>query len=315
MKRKILVFGLLAGAAAALGAQQANPADPYSGTSNPPSDTEITTTAAPLAKPSAGKLAVRPSRSAAVAPAATPTSVDPAVNFPDPSAEEDIVHPARATVRTSQPELTQRSADTAPENDPDGDIVHPRGLRPDELAEGTTIRVRLLARLSSASSEKGEVFSTRVASDVLRGGVVLIPAGSEIDGEVVQVSSGHMAGHGALHLRPETVQLVDGRRFQLHAQTSSTPGAKTHVGSEGVIVPNSRIKRDTIEYGGAVGAGAATGAVVAGPAGALTGSLIGAGVVTAHLLVSHPQATLEPGTVLVFTLTEPLDMAPLVASR
>jgi hypothetical protein len=43
--------------------------------------------------------------------------------------------------------------------------------------------------------------------------------------------------------------------------------------------------------------------------GAVTGGLIGAGVVTAHLLISHPQATLESGTVLVFTLSEPLQMA------
>jgi hypothetical protein len=47
-----------------------------------------------------------------------------------------------------------------------------------------------------------------------------------------------------------------------------------------------------------------------GPVGALTGGLIGAGVVTTHLLVSHPQATLEPGTMLLFTLTEPLQMTP-----
>jgi hypothetical protein len=40
--------------------------------------------------------------------------------------------------------------------------------------------------------------------------------------------------------------------------------------------------------------------------GALTGSLVGAGLVTVHLLADHPQATLESGTALQFTLTEPL---------
>jgi hypothetical protein len=55
-----------------------------------------------------------------------------------------------------------------------------------------------------------------------------------------------------------------------------------------------------------VGGGAITGAVIGGPVGALTGSLIGAGAVTAHLLISHPQATLEPGTVLIFSLSQPL---------
>ena len=46
----------------------------------------------------------------------------------------------------------------------------------------------------------------------------------------------------------------------------------------------------------------------------LAAILIGAGVVSAHLLVSHPQATLDPGTALLLTLTEPLQMAPLNAA-
>ena len=45
-----------------------------------------------------------------------------------------------------------------------------------------------------------------------------------------------------------------------------------------------------------------------GPVGALTGSLIGAGVVTVHLLVSHPQAVLEPGTTLLFTTSERMNL-------
>ena len=47
-----------------------------------------------------------------------------------------------------------------------------------------------------------------------------------------------------------------------------------------------------------------------GPEGALTGSLIGAGVVTTHLMVEHPQTTLEPGSILLFSLTEPMNLTP-----
>jgi hypothetical protein len=46
----------------------------------------------------------------------------------------------------------------------------------------------------------------------------------------------------------------------------------------------------------------------------LTGGLIGAGAVTVHLLVSPPQATLESGTTLLFTLTEPLYLSRAVES-
>ena len=64
-----------------------------------------------------------------------------------------------------------------------------------------------------------------------------------------------------MRLQPEVVILPDGTRYRLRAELTGTPGSRTHVGSEGAILPNSRIKRDSIEYGGAVGAGAVTGRV------------------------------------------------------
>ncbi|HUA98594.1 MAG TPA: hypothetical protein VMA34_09735 [Terracidiphilus sp.] len=194
--------------------------------------------------------------------------------------------------------------------DPDGDIVHPQPMPPGEVADGTVIRVRLLDYLSTATSQSGDRFRGQVATDVLQDGSVLIPAGSEIEGRVVEASSGHFAGRGSMDLRPETVTLPDGKRYQMFAMLSGTPGSRAQVGAEGTVTPGSRLGRDGIEYGGAVGAGAVTGAILGGPAGALAGTLIGAGVITAHLTISHPQATLEPGTVLMFTLTRPLDLVP-----
>jgi hypothetical protein len=177
------------------------------------------------------------------------------------------------------------------------------------LGEGSTIRVRLLDELSTRDSQKGDPFRSRVSSDVTEGGQVLIPAGAEIDGTVVEASSGARLGsHGTMRLRPETVILANGSRYRLQAYVAGAPGARARLDREGTIGAESRIKRDGIEYGGAVGAGAITGAVLGGPAGALAGTIIGAGAVTAHLLVSHPQATLEPGTVLLFTLTHPLNL-------
>lgn len=309
MNRPVLVCALLIAAAAALGAQEASQSSPYQGTANPPADDEILTSSPSEAKPPAGKPYEQPAAPRPAQAEPQPSSVDPAVNFPSPDSDDGIVQVARPAHVAAQPALTAR----ATPYDPDGDIVHPHALRPGELAEGTSIRVRLLNRLSSAGSEKGETFRTKVASDVLQGGQVLIPAGAEIDGSVVEVSGGHFGGHGTMRLRPDTVILPGGVRYRLHAYLTSTPGAKTRVGGEGAIDPGSRAKRDTVEYGGAVGAGATTGAILGGPVGALTGGLIGAGVVTAHLLISHPQATLETGTVIVFTLSEPLSMVP--ASR
>lgn len=334
MNRTLLACVLIALSTAALAAQQSSQESPYQGTSNPPANDAIVTDAVPPAKPPAGKpMVATPAAPAPAAPvpyeaqsepssvpaqaapeadqaqtAPQPTSADPNANYPVAGTDADTVAVAPSTYAptSAQPALEARSGFA----DPDGDIVHPRPLQPGELGEGTTIRVRLLDRLSTGLTEKGEPFHSQVASDVLQGGQVLIPAGTEVDGTVVAVSSGHAGAAGSMRLRPEMVILADGTQYRLFAQITGTPGSNTHVVGEGTIKPDSRWKRDSIEYGGAVGAGAVTGAVMGGPVGALTGGLIGAGVVTTHLLVSHPQATLEPGTTLLFTLTEPLQVTP-----
>jgi len=297
----MFVCTLLVSAAVAVGAQEASQSSAYQGTSNPPSDDQITTSVAPTPapKPQAGQIVY----SQPVEPVQTqvqrrPTSVDPSINYPDP--DSGVVN------GNSEQTLPNR----AYANDPDGDIVHLHARRPGEIVEGTSIRVHLLDRLSTTDSEKGEAFRTRVASDVLQDGQVLIPAGAEIDGRVTQVSSGHLGGHGTMHLNPDVVILPDGTRYRLHAEISGTPGSRTRVGGEGAINPGSRVRRNEIEYGGAVGTGVVTGAIVGGPVGAVTGGLIGAGAITVHLLVNHPQATLEEGAPLLFTLTEPLDLIP-----
>src|ERR1039458_2917143 len=117
---------------------------------------------------------------------------------------------------------------------------------------------------STSSSEKGEAFRTRVASDVLRGDEVVIPAGAEIDGRIVDVSKGHAGGYGTMRLRPETVILPSGVRYKLFAEVTGTPGSNTKVGGEGTIRAGSRAKRDGIEYGAVVGGGGVTGAFLGG---------------------------------------------------
>jgi len=308
MNRPLLACAFLALASAALCAQQSNPASqsgPYSGTSSPPPDDTIQTSEPqqPQPKPSAGKpMNAQPGTPGqTAAPAANPPA------YTDPNAGTDAGVVQVAPPAASQPSLSSRSYAYAA--DPDGDIVHPEPLPPGVLGEGSIIRVRLLDQLSTRDSQNGDTFRSSVASDVMEGGQVLIPAGAEVDGTVVYASSGsHLGSRGAMRLRPETVVMSDGSRYRLQAYVAGAPGSRAKVDREGNIGAEARIKRGAIEYGGAVGAGAITGAALGGPAGALAGTLIGAGAVTVHLLVSHPQATLEQGSVLLFTLTQPLNL-------
>jgi hypothetical protein len=304
MNRPLLACALFAFASAALCAQQPSTSSPYSGTSAPPPDDTIETSAPqqpqPPPKPRAGK----PLNAQPAAPEGQPASGNPSANYSDPNTGTDA-----GMVQGTQPPAARPSLSTRGyAADPDGDIVHPDPLPPGVLGEGATIRVHLIDGLSTIDSAQGDAFRSRVASDVLEGGQILIPAGAEIDGHVVAVSSGHVGSHGSMRLRPETVILANGSRFRLEAYVAGAPGAHARLDREGTIGAESRIKRDGIEYGGAVGAGAITGAILGGPAGALAGTIIGAGAVTVHLMVSHPQATLEPGSTLLFTLTQPLNL-------
>jgi hypothetical protein len=313
MNRPLLVFAFFAAATAALAAQEASQSSPYSGVSNPPpDDTILTDTQEAPAKPPASHPLTQPTAApvqqnyaAPVSQAAPTPTANPAMTGTD----DGIVQAAQQPPSSSMPVLSNR----AEPYDPDGDIVRPAPLGEGELAEGTTIRVRLLTGLSSTLTQQGETFRSRVASDVLQDGQVVIPTGAEISGRVVEVSKGSMGGHGSLMLRPETMTLPTGETYRLRAIVADAPGTHTKINHEGEIGPDSRLKRNSIEYGGAVGVGVVAGASLGGPAGALAGGLVGAGLVTVHLLMSHPQAHLEEGDVLMLTLTERMHIAPAAA--
>jgi len=311
MNRPILVFAFVAVATASLLAQEASQTTPYQGTSNPPPDDTIITDSGdqPPAKPPAGHPLIAP----AAVPANPSSSMQPAQSNATGNGQMGIVSDnGRSQSASGAPPADLTTGPVL--NDPDADIVHPAPLGPGEIREGTMIRVRLLNDLSSSFTEPGQTFRSRVASDVLSGGNVVIPTGAEISGKVVESSTGRFGGHGTLMLRPETVTLPNGESFRLHAMVASAPGTHTRVGSEGAIAPDSRKLRAGIEYGGAVGVGAVAGAYLGGPVGALAGSLVGAGIVTTHLLISHPQAHLDSGDVLMLTLTERMHMEPVASS-
>jgi type IV secretory pathway VirB10-like protein len=309
MNRPVLVVAFVALATASLLAQESSQNSPYQGTSNPPPDDTIITDSAeqPQAKPPAGHPLNAPDNSAVPASAISAPAMQPAPRNSGANGQMGV----RTDGGVGEPASSANFASSSALNDPDSDIVHPAPLGPGELREGTMIRVRLLNDLSSALSEQGQSFRSRVASDVLSGGNVVIPTGSEISGKIVEVSSGHFGGHGTLMLRPETVTLPNGESFRLHAMVASAPGTHTRVDNEGTISADSRKLRAGIEYGGAVGTGAVAGAYLGGPVGALAGSLVGAGIVTTHLLVSHPQAHLDSGDVLMLTLTERMHLVPV----
>lgn len=280
---------------------QQDQSQPITGVSHPPADDTITAdedlptpTVAPIPKPSAAI----PMTAAKPAAATAPRPTNP---------EDDIVSSAPASTSAS---LTKRTWNA------DEDIVNVVPSNPNELASGTNIRVRLSEDLSTADTLRGASFKAIVDHDVYKEGRIIIPVGAEMRGRVVQVSQGHHIGPKAtLRLRPETILLPDGTTYHVYAEAvhSNAPGTRADL--EGGIQAAPHYKKDAVEYGAGAGAGATAGALIAGPVGAGVGSLVGAGAVTAHMVMGHPEAAnLPQGSILVFSLTEPLELTPMRAT-
>jgi hypothetical protein len=294
-------------------AQQATNSDQYSGVSQPPSDTTITASQdaqpAPAAKPSPAVPAAAPapeaSPAATAAPTPAPAAATPAARAGNP--DDDIV--------TSVPGETQTPAPTAGlQQRPNAgdDIVTAIPSSPNDLPEGTNIRVKLTERLSTRDTTAGAAFKGEVTKDVYKDGRIIIPVGSELRGRVVAVSQGHHFGPAAtLRLRPDVVILPDGTAYHLYGQVAGSEASGTRTDREGGIQPKSHLVKNVAEYGVGAGSGALMGAHFGGPHGALIGAGIGAGVVTAHLLMQHPDAAVLPeGAMVTFSLTEPMALTP-----
>ena len=281
---------------------------PNTGVSNPPADDTITVSQdepTPAPKPSP---AVAAAPAAPVNPPATTTATASATaSNPD----EGIVTTLPSSANTPAPS-TSATLETRPAYNPDADIVGYVPSPNNELAEGTNIRVRLLDTLSTKETNAGTAFKAQVATDVYKNGRVIIPAGSELRGRVVNVTQGHHFGPAAtLRLRPDVVILPDGTAYHLYAQVIESKAPNTRTDSEGGIQPSSHLKKEAIEYGAGAGTGAIVGAKIAGLHGAVIGSLIGAGVITVHLMMQHPEmAEVPKGSVVTFSLTEPMDLMP-----
>jgi hypothetical protein len=279
---------------------------PNTGVSNPPADDTITVSQddpAPAPKPSP---AVAAAPAAPVNPPATTTASASASN-PD----EGIVTTLPSSASTPAP-APSATLETRPAYNPDSDIVGYVPSPNNELAEGTNIRVRLLDSLSTKETNAGTAFKAQVATDVYKNGRVIIPAGSELRGRVVGVTQGHHFGTAStLRLRPDVVILPDGTAYHLFAQVIESKAPNTRTDSEGGIQPSSHLKKDAIEYGAGVGTGALVGAKIAGVHGAVIGSLVGAGVITVHMMMQHPEmAEVPKGSIVTFSLTEPMDLMP-----
>jgi len=137
-----------------------------------------------------------------------------------------------------------------------------------EVPAGTVLDMEFIDPLSTRTNVAGDVFTAKVVEGIEVGGVMVIPAGSIVEGTVTEaVSAKKMSGQAKLSLQFSKLTLPDGHTADISAMLSEK---------------GKKIGRRT---GGIVGGSAAGGAVLGriigkDTKGAVVGGLLGAAVGT-----------------------------------
>jgi len=162
------------------------------------------------------------------------------------------------------------------------------------LPPGTAVTVRLSSAVGSKISASGDHFSAIVARPVEVDGKVVLPAGAEALGRVVEaVPQGRFKGAAILRLVLETVTVS---KDSYDVRTTSI--SRTLKGKG---------KRTATFIGGGAGGGALIGGLAGGGKGALIGAALGAGAGTAGAAYTGEKEIVLPAeSALSFKLTEPV---------
>jgi hypothetical protein len=159
------------------------------------------------------------------------------------------------------------------------------------IPAGTTLQVRVVENLSSASSKAGEVFHGTLAEPVTVNGSTLYAKGANVTGKVVSVKgSGRLSDPGVLVLTLTSV-----------SDSSHTTNLKTEPFE---IKGQSHTKSNVTKIGGGAAAGAIIGAIAGGGKGAAIGAGVGAAAGTGVAAATgKKEASVESEAILAWTVT------------
>ncbi len=162
------------------------------------------------------------------------------------------------------------------------------------LPAGTVVTVRLASAVGSKLSASGDHFSSSVAQPVEVDGKVVVPAGAEALGKVVEaVPQGRFKGGAVLRLALESVT-IKGNPYDV-----KTNSVSRYLKGKG--------KRTAAVIGGGAGGGALIGGLAGGGKGALIGAALGAGAGTAGAAYTgNKEIVLPAESTLSFKLADPI---------
>jgi hypothetical protein len=176
---------------------------------------------------------------------------------------------------------------------------YPTPTSPVTIPAGTLLRVRLSEPLDTARVKSGSTFDATAAADIYEGGVLAIPRGASLTGQVVESKEGGpLGGSATLKLQLTNVNLA-GQVFPLTSDVWSNRG------------PN----KAGYTAGNTVG-GAVLGAIIGGAIGRGEGAAIGAGAgaaggLAASSATTGPRLYLPAEATVDFHLNTPVTVKPV----
>lgn len=204
--------------------------------------------------------------------------------------EQDQTQPAAPVVAQNEPPAQQATPPPPPPPPPVQKVTIP---------DGTQVAVRLVEALDSGRNHAGDVFHGTLAQPIVLGDKVVIPASSDVTGQVTDAKdAGHFSGNSSLSLKLTSLT-VNGKTYQISTEQWEQQG-------------KGRGKNTAAKVGGGAAVGALIGGLIGGGKGAAIGAGVGAGGGTAAQGVTKgQQVTLASESVVNFKLSDSLTVTPV----
>ena len=229
----------------------------------------------------------------APAPAPVPEKKEVKKSKPKAAREQQADHtPAPAPqIAQNEPPAEQQAAPAPPPPPPPVPKV--------TIPDGTQLAVRLVEALDSGRNKPGDVFHGTLSQPIVVGDKVVIPANSDVTGQVTDAKdAAHFSGSSMLALKLTTLT-VNGKTYQISTEPFSQEG-------------KGRGKNTAAKVGGGAAVGALIGGLIGGGKGAAIGAGVGAGGGTAAQGVTKgQQVTLASESIVNFKLSDSLTVTPV----
>jgi hypothetical protein len=201
-----------------------------------------------------------------------------------PSQSNNSQNPDNSQANNSSPAPTQDNSQPAPPPAPTSVTV----------PAGKVLTIQLADGVGSKISQPGQNFSGSLSRAVLVNGQEVIPAGSRVEGQVVDAKPmGHFAGGALLSLKLDSIT-VDGQQLPVRTATLTQ-------------TLKGKGKRTAVIAGGGAGLGALIGGLAGGGKGAAIGAAAGGGAGTAgSAYTGNKEIILPAESAVAFTLKAPL---------